>query len=62
MRLQPIAFARAHHCAAARHFRGRYARVEATSVAEADLRSRPEARVILEARACAIGVNAESAK
>jgi hypothetical protein len=59
---RPIAFVRAHHCAAATHFGGRYAGVEATSVAEADLRSRPEARVILEARACAIGVNAESAK
>ena len=62
MRLQPIAFARAHLCAAATHFGSRYARVEATSMPEADLRSRPEARVILEARACAIGVNAESAK
>jgi hypothetical protein len=62
MRLRPIAFARAHHCAAATYFGGRYARVEATSMAEADLRSRPEARVVLEARACAIGVNAESAK
>jgi len=36
--------------------------MEATSMSEADLRSRPEARVILEARACAIGANAESAK
>ena len=62
MRLRPIAFARAHHCAAAAHFGGRYARVEATSMAEADLRSRLEARDILEARACVIGVNAESAK
>jgi hypothetical protein len=62
MRLRPIAFARGRHCAAATHFGGRYARVEATSMAEADLRSRPDARVILEARARAIGVNAESAK
>jgi hypothetical protein len=62
MRLRPIAFARALHCAAATRFGGRYARVEATSMAEADLRNRPEERVILEARACAIGVNAESAK
>jgi hypothetical protein len=62
MRLRPIAFARAHHCAAATHFGVRYARAEATSVAEADLQSRPEARVILEARACTIGVNGESAK
>jgi hypothetical protein len=54
MRLRPIAFARAHLCAAATHFGGRYACVEATSM--------PEARVILEARACAIGVDAESAK
>jgi hypothetical protein len=62
MRLRPIAFARAHHCAAVTHVGGRYARVEATSMPEADLRSRPEARVILEVRACAIGVDAESAK
>jgi hypothetical protein len=62
MRLRPIAFAGAHHCAAAAHFGGRYARVEATSMAEADLRGTPEAPVILEARARAIGVNAESAK
>jgi hypothetical protein len=62
MRLRPIAFACAPRCAAATHFGGRYARVKATSMAETDLRSRPEARVILEARACAIGVNAESAK
>jgi hypothetical protein len=39
MSLQPIAFARAHHCAAATHFRGRYACMEATSMAEADLLS-----------------------
>jgi hypothetical protein len=62
MRLQPIAFARAHHRAAATHFGGRYARVATASMAEADLRSGPEARAILEARACVIGVNAESAK
>jgi len=62
MRLRTIAFARTHHCVAATHYGGRYARVEATPMAEADLRSGPEARVILEARACAIGVNAESAK
>jgi hypothetical protein len=62
MRLRPIAFVRAHHCAAATHFGGRYARVEATSMAEADLRSRPEARLSLVARGWAIGVNAESAK
>jgi len=40
-----IAFARARHCAAATHFGSRYARVEATSMAEADLRSGPEERV-----------------
>jgi hypothetical protein len=62
MRLRPIAFDRAHHSAAATLFGGRYARMEVTSMAEADLRGRPKARVILEARACAIGVNAESAK
>jgi hypothetical protein len=62
MRVRPIAFAGAHRCAAATHFGGRYARVEATSMAEADLRSRPEVRVIFEAQACTIGVNAESAK
>ena len=62
MRLRPIAFARAYYRAAATHFGGRYARVEATSMAEADLRSTPEARAILEARARAVGVNAESAK
>jgi len=62
MRVRPIAFAGAHRWAAVTHFGGRVARVEATSTAEADLRSRPEARVILEVRACAIGVNAESAK
>jgi hypothetical protein len=62
MRLRPIALACVRHCAAATHFGGRYARVEATSMAEADLRSRPEARVIFEAQACTIGVNAESAK
>ena len=62
MRVRPIAFARAHLCAAATHFGGRYARVEATSMPEADLQSRPEARVILEARACATGVNAEAAE
>jgi hypothetical protein len=62
MRLQPIVFARAHHRAAATHFGGRYARVETASMAAADLRSRPEVGVILEVRACAIGVNAEPAK
>jgi hypothetical protein len=48
MRVRPIAFAGAHRCAAATHFGDRYARVEATSMAEAELRRRPEARVILE--------------
>jgi hypothetical protein len=63
MRMRPIAFAGAHRCAAATHFGGRDAGLEATSTAEADLRSGPpEARAILEVRACAIGVNAESAK
>jgi hypothetical protein len=62
MRVRPIAFAGAHRCAAAIYFSGRDARVETTSMAEADLRSRPEARVILEVRACSIGVNAEAAK
>jgi hypothetical protein len=62
MRVRPIAFDVARRCAAATHFGGRDARVKATSMAEADLRSRPEARVILEVRACAIGVNAESIK
>jgi hypothetical protein len=62
MRLRSIAFAGAHRCAAATQFGGCYACVEVTSMAEADLRSRPDARVILEARARSIGVNAESAK
>jgi hypothetical protein len=62
VRVQPIAFASAYRCAAATHFGSRDARAEATSMAEADLRSRPEARVIFEAQACTIGVNAESAK
>jgi hypothetical protein len=62
MRVWPIAFAGAHRCAAARYFGGRHARVEATSMAEAGLGSRPKARVNLEVGACAIGVNAESAK
>jgi hypothetical protein len=43
-------------------FGDRDARLEATSMAEADLRGRPVARAILEARACAVGANAESAK
>jgi hypothetical protein len=60
MRVRPIVFAGAHLCAAAPQFGGCFACVESTSMA--DLRSGPEARVILEARACAIGVNAESAK
>ena len=59
MRLDPIAFARAHPCAAATHFR---ARVDATSMAEAELLSTPGARPTIVARSCAIGVNAESAK
>jgi hypothetical protein len=62
MRVRPIAFAGVHRRAAARHFGGRDARAEATLTVEADLRSRPEARLILEARACAVGINAESAK
>jgi hypothetical protein len=62
MRLRPIAFARARHCPVATRFGGRYPRVEAASMAEADFRSMPEARVILEVRACAIGVNTESDK
>jgi hypothetical protein len=61
MRARPIAFASAHRCAAAKHLGGRDAQVEATSMSEADLRSRPKVRVIL-VRAYAIGVNAESAK
>jgi hypothetical protein len=60
MRVRPTAFAVAHRCAAVTDFDGRDARVE--SMAEADLRSRPEARVILEVRACAIGANPEFAK
>jgi hypothetical protein len=59
IRLQPIAFARAHHCAAATHLR---ARVDATSMAEAELQSTLGARPTIVARGCAIGVNAESAK
>jgi hypothetical protein len=62
MRVRPVAFAHAHHRAAATHLGGRSARLEATSMAELDRRSRPNARFILEARACVIGVNAESAK
>ena len=62
MRVRPTTFAVAHRRAAVTHFGGRDARVEATSMAEVDLRSRPEARVILEVRACATGVNAESIK
>ncbi len=42
MRLQPIVFARAHHCAAATDFR---ARVDATSMAEAELKRTPGARL-----------------
>jgi hypothetical protein len=59
MRPRPIAFACAHHCAATTRSGGRYARVQATSMAEADLRGM---RVILNARACAVDVNAELAK
>jgi hypothetical protein len=59
MRLQPIAFARAHHRATATHSR---ARGEATSMAEADLQSTPGARLTHVARGWAIGVNAESAE
>jgi hypothetical protein len=62
MRVRPIAFADAHCCVATTHFGGRDARVKATAMEEADLRSGREARLILEARACAIGVNAEPAK
>jgi hypothetical protein len=63
MRVRPIAFAGVHRRrAAARHFGGRNARAEAALTAEADLQSRPEARLILEARACGVGINAESAK
>jgi hypothetical protein len=60
MKLRPIVFDRAHHRAAATRFCGRYARVEAASMAEAYLRSRP--RVNLGAGARATGVNAESTK
>jgi hypothetical protein len=60
MRVRPIVFAGAHHCAAATQFGGCFACVELTSMA--DLRSRPEARIIPEAQACTIGVNAEAAK
>jgi hypothetical protein len=62
MRVRPIAFAGARRCAAAIYFGGRDAHVELTSIADADLRGRTEAQVIREARACAVGVNAESAK
>jgi hypothetical protein len=62
MRVWPVAFAGAHRCAAAGYFGGRDARMQTTSRAEADLRSRRKARVILEAQGCIIGVNAESAK
>jgi hypothetical protein len=62
MRLcSPSGFARAHQYTAAAHFRGRYARVEATSMAEADVQSAPGARLLV-ARGWAIGVNAESAR
>jgi hypothetical protein len=43
------------------HFRGRYVRVEATSMAEADMQSAPWARLLV-ARDWAIGVNTQSAK
>jgi hypothetical protein len=62
MRLQPVAFARAHHCAAATHFRARYAGVDATSMAEAELQSTPGARPTIVGRGCAIRMNAETAK
>jgi len=61
MRLRLIALAVAHRCATAAQFGGCDARMEATSIPEADLRGGPEARAILEVRACATGVNAESA-
>ena len=57
-----MGFDRAHHCAAATHFRGWYARVEATARAEADLQSTPWAVLVFVARGWAIGVNVESAK
>jgi hypothetical protein len=62
MRLQPVAFARAHYCAAVTHFRACYARVDATSMAEADLQNTPGARLTVVARGLTVGVNAESAK
>jgi hypothetical protein len=60
MRVRPIGFAGAHHCAAATQYGGCFACVEVTSMA--DLRSRPEARVTLDVQARIIGANAESAK
>jgi hypothetical protein len=62
MRLQPIAFVCAHHCAPATHIRGRYVRVDATSMAEAELQNTPEARLTLVTRGWVVGVSAESAK
>jgi hypothetical protein len=62
MRLcSPSGFARAYQYTAVAHFRGRYVRVEATSMAEADMQSAPWARLLV-ARDWAIGVNAQSPK
>jgi hypothetical protein len=57
-----MGFTRAYHCAAATHFRGCYARVEATAMAEADLQNTPRAVLVFVARGWTIGVNVESAK
>jgi hypothetical protein len=62
MRCAAMGFTRAHHCAAATHFRGCYARVEATAMAEADLQNTPRAVLVFVARGWTIGVNVESAK
>jgi hypothetical protein len=62
MRLQPIAFARARNCAAAASFRAPNARVDATSIGEADLQSTQRARPTIVVLGWAVGVSAESAK
>ena len=58
MRLQPIAFARAHHYAAATDFR---ARVDATSMGERAAKD-VGGPANLYSRSWTVGVNAESVK
>jgi len=57
-----LGFTRAHHCVAARHFRGCCARVEATSMAESDLQRTSREVLVFVVRGWAIGVNVESAE